>query len=111
MLAQREDSDEDFAVFCGRARGMWRSVLAASGLRRLQPNYEGNPLREHFYSLLDELVTEESRAERGVRNHILVQALARSIGISAASYYDWCEANGCLSAEMQRLEATWSAGV
>lgn len=112
MLARPAgDSDEEFAVFCGPARGTWRSVLAASGLRRLQPNYEGNPLREHFYSLLDELRIEEACSEPGVRNHILIQALARSIGISTASYHNWCEANGCLSAEMQRLEATWSAGV
>jgi rhamnosyltransferase len=99
-------------------RELWTSVrdlgcsfLAATGFRRPRLGGRQTVLGQGFYDLLEELRTVEPVCDPPVHVHILVQALARAIGVFAACYYNWCEANGVVSAELRRLDAILSEGV
>jgi len=44
-------------------------------------------------------------------NSVITQALGEVAGSFAASYYNWCEAQGVVSEGMQRLDQALSKGV
>jgi len=96
---------------CAANQAPWKLLLAALGLTGPPPNVKQNPMREHFYFLLSEMEAADSGSGSLVVAPLLIQALAHSIGIFAASYHNWCEANDCLSEDMRRLGSMLSQGV
>ena len=112
MLGEQPGDWAQIQDFSRRATGngsLWRSLRSASGLSRPPASRKRNPMREHFYFLLDQL----SGGERppALEGSLLVQALARSIGVFAASYHVWRQSHGGLTAEMRRLDAALSREV
>ncbi|HYM08626.1 MAG TPA: glycosyltransferase [Terriglobales bacterium] len=93
------------------AQEMWQSLLAAMGLRPPRLDVRQTALGQHFYGLLDEIQRAEPACDSALRVHILVQALARSVGVFTASYYNWCEAHGAVSPQMRLLDQALSEGV
>lgn len=92
-----------------RWREGWRGLLAASAALRVQWQLTG--FRQHFRGLCDQILTLDPPPEPAANGRLARQALAYTIGVSTAAYYNWCEARECLSAEMRRLDEALCEGV
>ena len=94
----------------GRRRYLWRCFRAAIGVG-LDTKWEESEMRQHLDEILEQPTLASGSESAPARSRIVVQALAQTIGTFAGCYYRWCEANGCLSKDMHRLDALWSQGV
>jgi GT2 family glycosyltransferase len=90
-------------------RDGWRGVLAASAVPRVQ--WQLTSLRQHFRGLCEQILKLEPPPEPAANGRLARQALAYTIGVFTASYYNWCEARDRLSAEMRRLDEALCEGV
>jgi rhamnosyltransferase len=100
----------DWREFCGSCvvePGVWKSFLFATGLQP-PPNYQVNSIRADFYFVLEQLAALAGTPDW---NSVMVQVLGEVAGAFAASYHNWCEARGAVSAGMRRLGERLSKGV
>lgn len=90
----------------------WRSAaVTATGSRPARYYWKRSEMWEHFCRLCEQVWAISPTLEPAARSEVLLQALAQTIGVFAASYHNWCEASDCLSLQMRRLDATLSEGV
>jgi hypothetical protein len=69
-------------------------------------------VRSSFYHILECLEkTHKKDPEGPAWSSATVYALGEAVGSFAASYYNWCEAQGNLSDAMRRLDKTLAKGV
>ena len=87
---------------------LWTSFLYATGLRHPPLGYNASSIRCDFAFILEELA---AFAAMPCWSSVIVQALGEAAGTFAASYYNWCEAHGPVSAGMRRLDRALSSGV
>jgi rhamnosyltransferase len=112
MLTERVTDWRKFSTSSTAEPRLWESLLLAAGLRPAPPSYKLNAVRGSFYYMLEHLEgSREKFCDGEGLNSVITQALGEVAGSFAASYYNWCEAQGVVSEGMQRLDKTLSKGV
>jgi rhamnosyltransferase len=112
MLMEHVTDWKGFSTSCTAESSVWDSFLSAAGVRKPPPSYKLNPVRGSFYYILERL--DEMREKHGEGRDlsaVVVHALGEAVGSFAASYYNWCDANGVVSEAMRHLDRTLSQGV
>ncbi len=89
----------------------WGFILAALGVRSGRPYWKLTAVRQSFHEICEQLWAVAPCLEPAARGEVLLQALAQTVAVFAASYHSWCEANSRLSIGMQRLDRALSEGV
>jgi len=97
-----------FLHSCAPEPRVWESILRAMGMRPPPPSYMLNSLQGDLDFVLDQLKKHVGTKEW---NSTMVQVLGEVSGSFAASYYNWCEAQGCVSEGMRRLDKALAEGV
>jgi rhamnosyltransferase len=96
----------------GAAHSVLKSILAAVGSPVGSPSGRLNEARENFYFVLEQLLGPNCTAVPGAEARtVVVKALAEAVGAFTAAYHNWCEARGCVSDGVRRLDAVLSKGV
>jgi rhamnosyltransferase len=112
MLVEHVTDWRNFSTSCAAESRLWESFSMAVGVRPPPPSYKLNPVRSSFYYILECLAKlREKYPEEPALSSVVVSALGEAIGSFAASYYNWCEAQGDLSDGMKRLDKTLAKGV
>lgn len=112
MLKQHVTDWRSFSASCEPESSLWQALSSAVGRRLPPPNYKWNPVRASFYHILESLEKMREKDPGGAPlASVFVSALGEAAGSFAASYYNWCDAQGTLSEGMKRLEKTLAQGV
>jgi len=112
MLTEHVTDWRKFSATTAAGQRLRESVSLAVGLQPSPPSYRVNALRNNFYGILEHIERYRERNCEGSGLHsFITQAFGEAAGSFAASYYNWCEAQGVVSEGMQRLDQTLSKGV
>jgi glycosyltransferase involved in cell wall biosynthesis len=112
MLTEHVTDWRKFSTSTAAAQRLRQSLLLAAGLQSAPPSCRVNALRSNFYRILEQLEQYREKYREGSSlNSFITQVLGEAAGSFAASYYNWCEAQGVVSEGMQRLDQTLSKGV
>lgn len=102
-----------YARRLGRRLPLPRPLVSSlrSRVRASLKSVQHNPMRDHFFFLLSEVVEGVSELTAATFRHTVVHCLARTLGGFLGSYYLWCEEQGTVSSELRLLDQLLCNGV